>query len=86
MRKLRAEFYTAEGQPFMVGGKHATKSDLTEFPDHLYIMTARKVPPGCIGITDPITHKFARLAVSTDGQVGLYVLSKVREWETQGSA
>ena len=82
MKKLRAEFYHHDGKPFMVEGRHATKSDLTEFPDYLYIITTRKVPQGCVGLTDPVTHKFQRLAVSTDGQVGLYWLQQVREWET----
>lgn len=85
MKKLRAEFYHHDGQPFLVQGKHATKSDLEELPDYLYIpMMTTKPGQGTLG--DFTLLKFARLAVSTDGVVGLYWLCKIREWEAQGSA
>lgn len=71
---MRAEFYTNEGKPFMINGRHATISTLTEFPDHLII-------PVRGNLSGFNSYKFARLAVSTDGQVALYALEKVREWE-----
>ena len=74
--KKRAEFYHHNGQPFRIRGKHATISTLSDFPDHLYIPTAER---GRITI-----NKFQRLAVSTDGQVGLYWLCKTREHVAPG--
>ena len=78
--KKRAEFYTNDGKPFMVHGKHATISNLSDFPDHLYIPTVKNEQGELLnGI---ILNKFARLAVSDDGRINLYWLQKVREYES----
>ena len=69
--KKRAEFYHGNGRPFLIGGKPATISTLDELPDHLFIPTGFR---GCVTM-----NKFQRLAVSTDGVVGLYWLCKTRE-------
>lgn len=57
----------------MVQGRHAVISDIACADDHLYIP--------CMLNGQLTLNKFTRLAISTDGEVALYALETVREWE-----
>jgi hypothetical protein len=77
---VTAEFYYGDGRPFMIDGRHAKISGIKELPDYLFIPMLEK---GRV-----VLNRFSRLAVSTDQlqaeQIGLYWLSKQREYDQPG--